>query len=803
METRRDTPSFATVIIHYYPPEEVPIASSSLSTVDEVRGPPVAMESRDAFQEVAVASRTKGVTHEDHDNRHGRNGAEGVQKDYLSSTLARPHLTRRLRIPLSVPSASTSPMRHPHYLSGRDSGGRRDGGGKESKVDTVRSLIRKATERFMVLSSGNGEEDRRKREVTRYAVTLPLKRGRVFVQDERFPDTPVVELFSHDVLHHVVDVRREEIHLELFPSPLSSSAMVGEGTREEVLSVRDVIAPSNETTEPSARLHYPIQREEKGIMTKETETENVLAYATRMHSDPTRPERHAHTQHEWETIRGRPDSFPPLASASLLPPGCSSSSHPMGSHTEELTTASSSSPHFHLVYPNDLHDVAKCEAVPPKNTNNAQEIIAERRKGRREMPPDFETEAANTVVDLCPSCVEVAPSPLHGSSSPCGPPHRAAPPVSQGTSSSVDTSTPSLLPLSSSGEVVEESFPSVAAAPTRSSPPAAAITLPTVAPRLEKEGSTSPKTFPRRRVYTIHFPKEHGTVRAGREREEHHEMEKHDGESIVRVERQCAVPPAAPRLSSFPQDAAAKKDHQHHQHHHLDHPSSANAGGDENPFPKGLNITGELWRVLQEEKRTHHEEELHKSKEDKENKRTNGAPPPAALHPSSDRVKRPSTATARTVKKETETKPDATKRRGQKGASKRENTSSNTTRHEKKPVASSSRKRTLEEDDQKEKPKQEKKRMAHQSQDKTYVMVVDEGEEKNNEEKRNKKAASCTTFGAVASTIDSATTGTFSYLGWGVTATKFFDPTTYCDDPSKAKLPPELLRQPIRARRHS
>eukprot|EP00758_Cryptobia_borreli_P005625 Tbor_TRINITY_DN4944_c0_g1::TRINITY_DN4944_c0_g1_i1::g.9857::m.9857 len=36
--------------------------------------------------------------------------------------------------------------------------------------------------------------------------------------------------------------------------------------------------------------------------------------------------------------------------------------------------------------------------------------------------------------------------------------------------------------------------------------------------------------------------------------------------------------------------------------------------------------------------------------------------------------------------------------------------------------------------------------------------------------------------------------------GWGVEATKYFDPVTFCNDPKKAVIPDELLRQPIRAR---
>ncbi|CUG88736.1 Hypothetical protein, putative [Bodo saltans] len=37
--------------------------------------------------------------------------------------------------------------------------------------------------------------------------------------------------------------------------------------------------------------------------------------------------------------------------------------------------------------------------------------------------------------------------------------------------------------------------------------------------------------------------------------------------------------------------------------------------------------------------------------------------------------------------------------------------------------------------------------------------------------------------------------------GWGIKASKFFDATTYHDDPSKAKLDPSLLNEPVRARR--
>lgn len=38
--------------------------------------------------------------------------------------------------------------------------------------------------------------------------------------------------------------------------------------------------------------------------------------------------------------------------------------------------------------------------------------------------------------------------------------------------------------------------------------------------------------------------------------------------------------------------------------------------------------------------------------------------------------------------------------------------------------------------------------------------------------------------------------------GWGVKASSYFDPRTYHDNPSKARLDPELLEGPIRARRH-
>jgi hypothetical protein len=37
--------------------------------------------------------------------------------------------------------------------------------------------------------------------------------------------------------------------------------------------------------------------------------------------------------------------------------------------------------------------------------------------------------------------------------------------------------------------------------------------------------------------------------------------------------------------------------------------------------------------------------------------------------------------------------------------------------------------------------------------------------------------------------------------GWGIKASKFFDATTYHDDPSKAKIDPALLNEPVRARR--
>jgi hypothetical protein len=37
--------------------------------------------------------------------------------------------------------------------------------------------------------------------------------------------------------------------------------------------------------------------------------------------------------------------------------------------------------------------------------------------------------------------------------------------------------------------------------------------------------------------------------------------------------------------------------------------------------------------------------------------------------------------------------------------------------------------------------------------------------------------------------------------GWGVNAARFFDPSTYHDDPSKAKIDPALLNEPVRARR--
>lgn len=40
------------------------------------------------------------------------------------------------------------------------------------------------------------------------------------------------------------------------------------------------------------------------------------------------------------------------------------------------------------------------------------------------------------------------------------------------------------------------------------------------------------------------------------------------------------------------------------------------------------------------------------------------------------------------------------------------------------------------------------------------------------------------------------------FLGWGKTADTYFDRLTYCDDPCKARLPPEMLGKPIRARQH-
>lgn len=49
---------------------------------------------------------------------------------------------------------------------------------------------------------------------------------------------------------------------------------------------------------------------------------------------------------------------------------------------------------------------------------------------------------------------------------------------------------------------------------------------------------------------------------------------------------------------------------------------------------------------------------------------------------------------------------------------------------------------------------------------------------------------------------DDENTGSVSRpTGWGVKASKFFDACTYHDDPSKAKLDPALLNEPVRARR--
>lgn len=181
-----NTPSFATVVIHSFFGKE---------------------EGHDAMPLCAAPLPT--ALHE--------TGAEEIASIFLHPSKMR-RLTRRLRVPL-----------HFHNLH-------------HCCSDTVRKFCRRAVERFVSLSCS--EEDRKRTPWRRnekekerdppqeHAITSPTSSsrssrstlphiGNVFVCDPQFPDAPFVSLFPRDMLHQVVHLSTEEIHVEVYEVPPS------------------------------------------------------------------------------------------------------------------------------------------------------------------------------------------------------------------------------------------------------------------------------------------------------------------------------------------------------------------------------------------------------------------------------------------------------------------------------------------------------------------------------------------------------------------------------------------------------
>lgn len=191
---------FVTVIIHYYHPMQHAIISQS---------PPLSLDGSDVPDNeniirvsrhhlYSTARTTASRISDKSGRREGRSRASLHHpnlQDHYHQAMA--ETIRSLRVPISH-----CPPAIPQHSGG----------------PTVRSLIRKAVHRFVALTNVHEEGNHAgvvKNNIFSSSCEKP-KVGRVFLHDSRFPDSLVSELFAHDLLHHVMDIEREQLHIELF-----------------------------------------------------------------------------------------------------------------------------------------------------------------------------------------------------------------------------------------------------------------------------------------------------------------------------------------------------------------------------------------------------------------------------------------------------------------------------------------------------------------------------------------------------------------------------------------------------------